>query len=219
MSRLVVFGCSLAYGVGLPDCWPNTSKPSKLSWTQIVADTLGKTLINKSSPGAANKRIWKTIANFKFKKDDTVIVLWTYPNRHTIFENLLSTKNLHHNHIDTDPISKAYYTEMYSMYDSFLMSRLYVDHANRILEEQGVKVYNLVIDPHYKYILGKRKSIPLYMGRYEDSYPKALDNDHLGVEGQTAFAADFLNYLGIDHTIDKPKSFSFFKQLKNIICR
>ena len=40
MNRLIVFGCSLAYGVGLKDCWPNAIKPSKLSWPQLVADVM-----------------------------------------------------------------------------------------------------------------------------------------------------------------------------------
>jgi hypothetical protein len=58
------------------------------------------------------------------------------------------------------------------------------------------------------------------MGKYEDSYPKALDGDHLGQEGQTAFATDLLNAIGIKHRIDHNiKPYSFFKQLKNLICK
>lgn len=220
MSRLVVFGCSLVYGVGLPDCHTNTTKPSKFSWAQLVADQMNRTLVNKSFPGSSNKRIWKTINDFKFKQDDVVMVLWSFPSRYTIFQNPLKIKDLHHNFVDFDPTSKSYYEDIYAFYDSFVMSKLYADHANRILKEQNLTVYNLTIDNEFNFILGKTKPLPVYMAKFEDSYPKALDNDHLGLEGHRAFAADVLDKIGTKHTIVcNTKPYSLFKQLKNAICK
>lgn len=219
MSRLVVFGCSLAYGVGLPDCWPNLSKPSKSSWTNFTAEAMGRKLVNKSIPGASNKLIWHTINNFKFEATDVVIVSWSYPNRYAVLKSPWKFHNLHHNHIDTDPTSLAYYTELHTFYDSLVMSRLYVDHAHRVITEKNIPVYHLIIDRTHSYIMGDKPLTPLYMSNYESSYPKALDNDHLGLEGQVAFAHDLMNCIGIEHTLIKQPPLSLFNRLKRILCK
>jgi len=68
--------------------------------------------------------------------------------------------------------------------------------------------------------MGDYKVLPLYMGVYEELYPRALDGDHLGQEGHTAFARDLLNAIGIKHNVvSNTKPYSFFKQLKNLICK
>jgi hypothetical protein len=218
MSRLIVFGCSLAYGVGLPDCWPNTETPSKFCWPKLIADSMNRTLVNKSIPGASNKLIWHAINNFKFETDDVVIISWTYPNRYSVLKTPWQWQNLHHNHMDTDPLSAAYYTDLHSFYDSYSMSKLYVDHANRICKDKNLPVYHLVVDKHYLYIMSKIKNVPLYMAVYEASYPKALDHDHLGIEGHRAFAADFMNYIGVKHSLENiQKPYGMFRRLKNSI--
>jgi hypothetical protein len=203
MSRLIVFGCSLAYGVGLPDCWPDTSSPSKFSWTQLTADAMGRTLINKSIPGASNKLIWHTIDNFDFDKDDVVIISWSYPDRHSILKTPKTFWNLHHNRIDVDPASLAYYKELHSRYDSTVMSKLYVDHAHRTLSEKNIPVYHLVVSSRHTYIMNKIEYVPIHMSKYEGSWPLALDDDHLGMEGQVAFAADLMNLIGVSHNLVK----------------
>ena len=217
MSRLVVFGCSLAYGVGLVDCWPTPLKPSKLSWPQLTATAMGRTLVNKSFPGASNKRIWYSIKKFKFKSDDLVIISWTFPNRYSVITSPWNTNDLHHNHSEIDAASKSYYTDIYSTYDSYVMSNLFVDHANKILQGLNIKVYNLVVEQYFKHIIGKHELIPMYIGVYEESYPKALDNDHLGQEGHVAFASDLMDYFGEAHTLVAIKPYNIFKQLKHLI--
>jgi hypothetical protein len=221
MSRLIVFGCSLAYGVGLPDCWPNLSKPSKLSWTNIVAQNFGRKLVNKSRPGSANKSIWFTINKFKFKPDDVVVISWSYPERHSIIKSSLtncplSIKNLQIRNIDHDESSKSYYTDIYGNYDSIVMSKLYIDHANRILLDKGLTVYNLVIERKHSLLIGDHNFIPLYMGEYERVYPTALDGDHLGLEGQQVFASDLIKFLNGNHS-QMNASKIFFKSLKNML--
>ena len=220
MSRLVVFGCSLAYGVGLPDCWPNISKPSKFCWPELVAQTMNRELVNKSAPGSSNKGIWYTISKFKFESDDVVIISWSYPNRYSIINNPWDIRNLHNN-LTEDTASMAFYEHLYSYYDTIVMSKLYADDANKILIEKNIPVYNLTVEKHYRYLtLGQHNTVPLYMGEYEESYPKALDKDHLGLDGHKVFAADFMNYIGVKHTLtDLLKPYSIFKQLKNIICK
>ena len=220
MSRLIVFGCSLAYGVGLPDCWPDTSKPSKFCWPELIAQSMNRELVNKSTPGSSNKRIWYTISKFKFEPDDIVIISWSYPNRYSIINNPWDIRNLRHNATD-DPASSAYYEHIYSLYDMAVMSKLYADDANRILTEKNIPVYNLTVEKHYRYLtLGQHNIVPLYMAIYEESYPKALDDDHLGLGGHKAFAADFMEYIGVKHSItDIPKPYGILKQLKNLLCK
>ena len=220
MSRLIVFGCSLAYGVGLPDCWPDISKPSKFCWPELIAKSMNRKLVNKSSPGSSNKRIWYTISKFKFEPGDVVIISWSYPNRYSVINNPWNIHNLHHNSIN-DPISSAYYEHIYSYYDMVVMSKLYADDANRILTEKNIPVYNLTVEKHYQYLtLSKHNVVPLYMSVYEESYPKALDNDHLGLDGHKAFAANFMDYIGVGHSITNiSKPYGIFKQIKNLLCK
>lgn len=210
MSRLIVFGCSLAYGVGLPDCWPwsENEPPSKFSWTQLTADAMNRHLVNKSISGASNKLIWNKIYNFKFKVDDIVIISWSFPDRYSVLRSPWKWHNLHHNQMDIDTRSAAYYNELHSFYDSYAMSRLYVDHANRILKDMNLTVYHLIPDVQYSFMMNGIETVPLYMSMYEDDYPKALDNDHLGVEGQVAFATDLLNIIGVSHNLIKSRPLS-----------
>jgi hypothetical protein len=181
---------------------------------------MGRKLINKSAPGSSNKRIWYTLSKFKFKPDDIVIISWTFPNRHSIISSPWKVHDLHHNLIDTDVSSESYFKDIYSTYDSYITSKLLIDHANRLLLEKNITTYNLIVEKYFKHVMGDYKVLPLYMGVYEELYPRALDGDHLGQEGHTAFARDLLNAIGIKHNVvSNTKPYSFFKQLKNLICK
>tara|TARA_B110000503_G_C7030136_1_gene363639 strand:- start:97 stop:684 length:588 start_codon:yes stop_codon:yes gene_type:complete len=79
---LITFGCSYTYGVGLPD---DSITPSKSGWASLLSQELGLKLINKSEPGASNTEILYEILTFNFKKDDTVIIMWTHPIRDIMF--------------------------------------------------------------------------------------------------------------------------------------
>ena len=85
MSRLVTFGCSFVYGIGLPDTPaldPNQKapfiydKPSLFSWSKLLGDKLGRTTINNGLPSAGNKQILQKILNTQFEKDDIVVISW-----------------------------------------------------------------------------------------------------------------------------------------------
>lgn len=220
MSRLIVFGCSFAYGFALPDCFDRTMRPSKFCWPVIVANAMNRRLINKAWPASSNKRIWHTIKNFKFKPDDIVIISWSYGHRSCIIKNKWNVKNLINS--DTDELeSLAYYEHIYAWYDSVLMSRLFVDDANNFLTKKSITVHNLFLNSDWHSLLkNDHVVVPIHMEDYIDNYPKALDNSHPGLECNRAYAIDFLNYVGIDHTIqDKPLPYSFFEKLKRIICK
>ena len=88
MARLVAFGCSFTVGVGLPDIYPSYEtdsrdiKPSKYAWPNILAEKLGREVINCGVAGAGNKEILSKILSFDFESDDLCIVLWSAFDRH-----------------------------------------------------------------------------------------------------------------------------------------
>ncbi len=191
----------MCYGVGLSDCWPPTSTPSKLCWPEIVAKELGYHCVNMSTSGFGNKAIWYRIKNFKFKKDDLVLILWTFPNRYTLIESPNNIKNLHHNNYDS--LSVAYYNNLYNEYDSQIMSELFVDHANYILHSKKVNFYQMAVKKRYWKMFKDHDYLKITMDAYETLYPRALDNSHAGIEGHRAFSKDLLDMLGYENNLSK----------------
>lgn len=219
MKRLIVFGCSYAYGFGLHDC--NTAidslTPSNYCWPVFIASAMNRKLINKSVPASSNKRIWNAIRNFKFRPDDVVIISWTYNHRSCILKSPWKVHNLINSH--TDEIeSSAFYKHIYSKYDSLVMSKLFVDDANKILVEKNLKVYNLFLSIESSIFLqGNHTVVPLDIETYLEDYPKADDNMHLGLEANRAFANDFMKY--VDRGLDQTNNNTFTKKLKAILCK
>lgn len=181
--RVIAFGCSFTFGHGLPDCFTppaeSGNSPSKYAWPSLVAKELDVKCINKSVPGSSNKRIWHTIVNFKFKKDDIVFIMWTTPDRSCTLNRFT----------DVDigvwkDSSRAYYDNYYSPYDAKMMSKLFVSNANFLLKEKGVTVYNLT-STKQSFIFKLDNIIdhlPVYIGNLKTKFPLALDNAHPGVE-------------------------------------
>jgi len=92
MNRLITFGCSLAYGHGLSDCfkWQNNEPgdvASELAFPALIAKRLKLDNFNLSRPGASNKEIWNKAINFAYETTDTVIVHWSYPDRTIIYND------------------------------------------------------------------------------------------------------------------------------------
>jgi len=90
MSRLIAFGCSHTYGMGLKDSFVKEEmfkpqiNPSKHAWPSLLAKKLGYECINLSIPGGSNLEILYSIMEFKFHTDDKVVVGWTSPLRDII---------------------------------------------------------------------------------------------------------------------------------------
>lgn len=236
MSRVIFFGCSNTYGTGLPDCWPDLSKPSNMGWPNILANSLNREYVNMAMPSSSNKRIWHTINSFKFKEDDVVIILWSYINRtcilkHPLFKspgskdyvnllpgliNLLDDdtdlsreRNLNEN------LSTIYYKNFYTYYDSFTMTTLFVRDVNNLLKKNNIKFYQMVPLPHQKLTLDNLDYIPVFHNDYRRKYPRALDNDHMGVEANVAFANDILKHIEIPPVCSIPPKQNFFIKFKN----
>lgn len=219
MTRLIVFGDSMSYGVGLEDCWPDTSNSSRHCWPELVASALGRKCINKSVPGSSNKRIWFSIDNFKFRLDDLVLILWTYPDRTAIINNLFKVTNLLPNLVGNSQgqieiAARSYYENLHTYYDADIMTKLYIRDATNSLEKLNLNFYQMIAEPRDKSLFDDIKYVPLYMGNYERNYNTALDGDHAGPDGHLAFAKDLLDYMGARSDIKKPSPLSYFEKIK-----
>lgn len=88
MNRLIAFGCSHTYGMGLSDCYLGKNNnftpgplPSAYAWPSLISEKSGLECVNKGICGASNLEILTEITQFDFKKNDKVIVAWTTPYR------------------------------------------------------------------------------------------------------------------------------------------
>lgn len=101
MARLITFGCSFAYGLGLPDTIDQKkppyiyTKPSNYSWAKLLGDMLGRETINKGIPGAGNKEILQNIIATKYEPDDLVIVAWSNFDRYDWYRYNDATTGYH----------------------------------------------------------------------------------------------------------------------------
>ena len=89
--RLITFGCSYTYGIGLPDCPEDTYNQSKMGWPKLVSDKLNAELINISASGASNFEILHNIINFNFLDSDIVVIMWTHYARDILFKSRIKT--------------------------------------------------------------------------------------------------------------------------------
>ena len=113
MSRLVTFGCSFTSGYGLTD-------PSQ-AWPGILGKLSNRTVVNKSIPGSSNLEILNNILSFKFKKDDIVVVGWTYCHRDIVFNKLSPNVRISAG-ADIEVFKK--WAELHSNYDNNVRSSL-----------------------------------------------------------------------------------------------
>lgn len=218
MARLIAFGDSMTYGVGLEDCWPVTKNPSRYCWPELVASALGRSCVNKSVPGSSNKRIWFHISKFKFRPDDLVLILWTYPDRTAVLRNPFSLVNLLPSQVensqgDEQAMARGYYENLHTYYDSDVMSSLFIRDATAILKKQNITFHQMIAEPRDKKLFDDIDYVPLYMGNYERNFNKALDNDHAGPDGHIAFARDLLDHIGVESSILRPRPLSVFRKI------
>ena len=201
MHRLIAFGCSCTYGVGLLDCFvPPTSagpKPSKTAWPE----TLGKLfnvdeVINKSRPGASNKYIWKCITDFNFKDTDIVFINWAQLDRYAIFNSDNNCHQIGNWQISWDKRSKVYYKQMHTDYDSKYDFYIRADHASRYLKSINVRHYHTAmgVDTNDAILKSPQWFSVDFMNtslyNIRDLHPTALDNIHPGQEAHDHFAND-----------------------------
>lgn len=205
MSRLIAFGCSNTFGQGLPDCGEAPrycgDNPSKLAWPNIAAQKLRLLPINLAQPGSSNKQITYSILNYQnwFEKSDTVVILWSFHARHTIFKkNDPVPDQFFLNQWEGQPHTcefwRKYFIETYDQFNVELDNIFYMDYAHRFLLDKVKTVMHYVtdnfsIEMQAKYfsgdILGNGKELM-------NPYPRSLDNAHPGEQAHRAMATQIV---------------------------
>lgn len=167
MNNLHAFGCSNTRGDALDDIWDYSKKesrqqkddyyPSKYAWPQLLADKLNLNCFNYGISGASNKQIWYELVNAPIKKNDTVIVQWTFIDRHYVIDhNHLSPNNqigpwkvigvLDDNGKRQMDRNDAFYKHFHTNEDVLYDFNLRISHANQYAKQQGFKIFHATCD-------------------------------------------------------------------------
>lgn len=156
MSRLITFGCSYTYGIGLQDCSEGSPTPSLLGWPALTSSLLDYELVNVSASGASNFEILHNILNFDFKNDDIVVIMWTHYTRDSFFRKIFSkkfpidrlgpwsgSKDIIKNVIDTSVIIGSKWIENMNDKTFALKSWAYIYHADLLLKDKKIKYLHI----------------------------------------------------------------------------
>lgn len=137
-NRLITFGCSHTFGVGLIDIYPEKTKPSKYAWPNVLGNLLNYTVCNESKPGAGNAEIFDNILRYQFRPNDLVIIMWSHFVRfdHLIIENGYLPKR-QWKEIGTKTIIDSEYHNAYKNYLTF-------QHCELLLSSQQIESYSFL---------------------------------------------------------------------------
>jgi hypothetical protein len=196
--RLIAFGCSFTYGAGLPDCFHHAERygkhPSNYSWVQVLADRLDLTAHNMGVPGASNLEILCNILKFKFKKDDTVVIMWSLPNRDLYFKKYPVKQEFQLGPWNTSMLAKRWIS-LLDERDQTIKSWINMHHADAVLTQAGVKY--LHIPSHPKNLIANKPEFininNIDLGGLID-IDKGLDR-HPGIESNKLTAEKIYNIL------------------------
>jgi len=157
MSRVVAFGCSFTYGHGLRDCLGQDNHPSpvpsRFAYPQVYANKTNRKCLNCSWPGASNKHIAKRAVEFAYNENDTVLIMWTYFDRNSLFTEQKdfpidfsawqADDNLLSNAIeDTEEsqkqsiLAKAFYSHFWTEYDVAFSNLMLINSVDHIVRSQ-----------------------------------------------------------------------------------
>jgi len=205
LNRLIVAGCSNTYGEGLPDCGEMDAEASILGWPNQLATLMGiSTVINLGIGGASNKHISNSFLNkagddFFNPDTDVVVFLWSYFNRHCIFQDnstierylpsdlkrfeiaTMSTADkfammLHLKQIPPPPANKykkvkKWYGKYHTRADQQLSNYTRISHTQHYLNSKGITNYNFTCETH------EYTNIPTW---FDSNTLKSIDVDLLG---------------------------------------
>ena len=206
LNRLIVAGCSNTYGEGLPDCCERGTQASILGWPNELATMMGiSTVINLGIGGASNKHISNSLLNkagddFFNPDTDVVVFLWSYFNRHCIFqdnreierylpsdlkrfeEEQMSTADKFAMMVqlkqrirppapDKYKKVKKWYSRYHTRTDQRLDNYARISHMQHYLNGKGITNYNFTCETH------EYNSIPTW---FDSSTLKSIDVDALG---------------------------------------
>lgn len=141
MNRLLIFGCSHAYGLGLPDCTTIHTGPSHLGFGNILGKKLNKSVVNNADTGASQKQIAATILETELYTDDIVIINWSNPNRRGIWNGVHWEQLASWNE---DKIWQRFFTKYHYQCDDVIDSLMNINLANFYLRGKVKTVINSI---------------------------------------------------------------------------
>lgn len=194
-NRIVFFGCSHTNGAGIIDTYDKSKKgyaaysdkPSKHSYTNILAEHVDREVINKGINGASNKQISNEVLNFKYEDGDIVYVMWTHIDRSCIFKEDITL--LIGPWIENE-FNKSYYKHIYDSHNLVLETQHYIQLAKLHLEKNKVNFFFCCYN-RTKFIENDwfdAQFLDLYFEDYK--IDTAEDNHHLGIKSNKKFGTD-----------------------------
>lgn len=132
MNRLVIFGDSNSYGMGLDD-------PKTQVYGYHLSKLTQRELVNNAICASSNTRIMFEILKFDYKPDDVVIVAWSYVFRESIFLNKTDVHNLGVWIDPKVPMNRAWLEELANPYDLAIKSYMHMHHAKQFFENKNIK--------------------------------------------------------------------------------
>lgn len=191
MPRLVTFGCSFAYGHGLPDCFKLPDRcgdtPSKLAWPQLVANKMYIECANKSNPGSGNLEILLNVLKTQYEPNDIVLISFSYFerfNNYKLIDEKGNSKRIESDVLEHKNLILAELGETYYKVKNYWDNWLSIHHCEQFLRNKGIKNFLFFGTP-----VGARYPKPdiLKLENFIDTIPfifkdKALDDRHPGTE-------------------------------------
>lgn len=211
--RLVAFGCSYTYGLGLEDCFvpPNVAGkfPSKFAWPQLLANELNVDCINKSRPSSSNKEILDTLLQFDFDSNDIVLIMWSFTNRWCTINELNKYTQISQYNISTMKEFELFDT-VFTEYDLYLDLIYRSNFAKLFLDNKNIFNYHLTVNPKMLLTLSdvvkkwnNVKFSDTNLDEFRLIFPPALDAEygtpHPGIEAHRLVAMELYKELSDAH--------------------
>lgn len=165
--RILCFGDSFTYGVGMPDHVEHGPN-SLYAYPQLLAHNFKTSALNYAAPGASNKEIWNIILQTKFSPADAVVIMWSHPSRTCVIntpqEDPYTTEKWkiadnmtgkfwteHQTALGTwheTEQAEAYYKHIHNDIDAEISTQLYMSHIDLYLRSIGISIIVHAMIPH-----------------------------------------------------------------------
>ena len=196
---ILALGDSFTYGLELPDCplfkgQITNPSPSKFSYPAILAQILGKDLLNLSLPGGSNSRIFRLAIDATSKqKFDIVICGWTE----------LSRIDVTLNGCDFPVSVNSAWQESHPWIGSYYKNHYDEDHAMQTWLAQVIALQGYFKSINQRYLfLNMLPAIPSALVPTEIANPKFL---HLAKQIDTDYFIGWPNEAMVQWMGDCPK--------------
>lgn len=186
MQKIISFGCSITHGQYLVD--------SSDAWPVQLGNILDKTPDNQGIPGASNLQILHNILNYDFSSTDTVVVMWSNPDRDYIYT---PTGAVQMGSWQNSEQAK-YWMLTHSEYDLGIRGWLCMHHAKLFFESKKIPYYFFSIDQEY--CLSYKPEwidvsiLPLEVQKIR-KVDYATDNRHPGPRGHRILAQEISKFI------------------------